>query len=335
MRRSVIGWLVMTLATLMPAMAVAGDQEIANHIVQKLKLEKEQGKLKGFGIDMHVDQGTVWFQGHVATPEQKQLVMKTAQEAKQFGLVQIVDDINIKADSTAATVEAKPVSTGGSFAPSAVAVADHKGQFEPKLAQTKQIRQVSNTTPVAPALGSSRRSAPSETQVLKATPVASNSPKPAVSSDKQQIEALQRQVEMLQKQMQTRSVQTVSAPMPVGPGPVAVRPIGTSVPLAMAPAAQPAAYQGGMPGGMQMPAHLPASASNMGAQHDNPQLPGYAWPAYAAHPNYAGVTYPKSYSPTAWPYIGPFYPYPQVPLGWRKVTLEWDDGWWQLDFADR
>jgi hypothetical protein len=24
-----------------------------------------------------------------------------------------------------------------------------------------------------------------------------------------------------------------------------------------------------------------------------------------------------------------------VPLGWRKVTLEWDDGWWFLDFKDR
>ena len=42
----------------------------------------------------------------------------------------------------------------------------------------------------------------------------------------------------------------------------------------------------------------------------------------------------QQYSPTAWPYIGPFYPYPQVPLGWRKVTLEWDDGWWFLDFKD-
>ena len=50
-------------------------------------------------------------------------------------------------------------------------------------------------------------------------------------------------------------------------------------------------------------------------------MPGYAWPSYAAYPNYAAVTYPKQYSPTAWPYIGPFYPYPQVPLGWRKVTL--------------
>jgi hypothetical protein len=64
-------------------------------------------------------------------------------------------------------------------------------------------------------------------------------------------------------------------------------------------------------------------------------MPGYAWPTYAAYPNYAAVTYPKQYSPTAWPYIGPFYPYPQVPLGWRKVTLEWDDGWWMLDFKDQ
>lgn len=69
--------------------------------------------------------------------------------------------------------------------------------------------------------------------------------------------------------------------------------------------------------------------------YDEPHLPNYAWPTYAAYPNYAGLTYPQQYSPTAWPYIGPFYPYPQVPLGWRKVTLEWDDGWWMLDFKDR
>ena len=64
-------------------------------------------------------------------------------------------------------------------------------------------------------------------------------------------------------------------------------------------------------------------------------LPGYAWPSYASHPNYGAVSYPKQYSPSAWPYIGPFYPYPQVPLGWRRVALEWDDGWWYLDFYDK
>jgi len=69
-------------------------------------------------------------------------------------------------------------------------------------------------------------------------------------------------------------------------------------------------------------------------QYNQPNLPDYAWPSYASYPNYAEVCYPKQYSPKAWPYVGPFYPYPQVPLGWRKTTLEWHDGWWWLDFDD-
>ena len=99
----------------------------------------------------------------------------------------------------------------------------------------------------------------------------------------------------------------------------------------------PLAYAS-MAGGIQpvsgppRPAHAPAASGVAPARYDQPNMPGYAWPSYAAYPNYAGLTYPKQYSPTAWPYIGPFYPYPQVPLGWRKVSLEWDDGWWQLDF---
>lgn len=97
-------------------------------------------------------------------------------------------------------------------------------------------------------------------------------------------------------------------------------------------------YGGGM--GMQAPVmgqpvpmapHSPVGAP----RYDSPNLPNYAWPGYAAHPNYAALTYPQQYSPSAWPYIGPFYPYPQVPLGWRKISLEWDDGWWFLDFTDK
>ena len=92
----------------------------------------------------------------------------------------------------------------------------------------------------------------------------------------------------------------------------------------------------GGPAGAPVPMYMPGSGVGIApARYDHPYMPGYAWPSYAACPNYAAVTYPKQYSPTAWPYIGPFYPYPQVPLGWRKVTLEWDDGWWFLDFKDR
>jgi hypothetical protein len=101
-------------------------------------------------------------------------------------------------------------------------------------------------------------------------------------------------------------------------------------PLAFATAANP-----GMMGGLGSPMPAGMSAPAAGAPSGSPNLPGYAWPGYAAHPNFGGVSYPKQYSASAWPYIGPFYPYPQVPLGWRKVTLEWDDGFWMLDFNDK
>lgn len=95
-------------------------------------------------------------------------------------------------------------------------------------------------------------------------------------------------------------------------------------------------YAGPAAGGMgPVPmGHAPVHQGGRAVSYDNPQMPGYAWPSYAAYPNYGALTYPQQYSASAWPYIGPFYPYPQVPLGWRKVTLEWDDGWWMLDFKD-
>ena len=59
-----------------------------------------------------------------------------------------------------------------------------------------------------------------------------------------------------------------------------------------------------------------------------PKMPPYAWPTYAPYNNYSRVGYPLAYPYNAWPFIGPNYPFPKVPLGWRSVKLEWDDGYW-------
>jgi len=96
---------------------------------------------------------------------------------------------------------------------------------------------------------------------------------------------------------------------------------------------------GGYPGGMMAPGPagiygtaVPGSNPTI---YNQPYMPNHAWPAQAQYPNSAAVQYPKQYSASAWPYIGPFYPYPQVPLGWRKATLEWDDGHWMMDFDSK
>jgi hypothetical protein len=79
---------------------------------------------------------------------------------------------------------------------------------------------------------------------------------------------------------------------------------------------------------------LPEGPAGMtgGAQASMPGAPNYAWPSYAPYPNFSAVGYPTAYPWQAWPNIGPFYPYPEVPLDWRAVTLRWDDGIWWLDF---
>jgi osmotically-inducible protein OsmY len=109
---------------------------------------------------------------------------------------------------------------------------------------------------------------------------------------------------------------------PMGPpmGPPLGAPPAMSGPPGMGPS--PVSGPGPGPEGSQMLYNLP-------------NVPEYAWPTYASYPNYAQVAYPSQYSASAWPYIGPFYPYPQVPLGWRKVQLEWDDGYWSLNFNPR
>ncbi len=80
----------------------------------------------------------------------------------------------------------------------------------------------------------------------------------------------------------------------------------------------------------------PGHAAQAGHQvYNQPNLPDYAWPSYAQHDNYSAVSYPSQYDASAFPYIGPYYPYPQVPMGWRSSTLEWDDGSWNLTFDSR
>jgi hypothetical protein len=70
--------------------------------------------------------------------------------------------------------------------------------------------------------------------------------------------------------------------------------------------------------------HAPPSAHDLAP----PRMPPYAWPTYAPYNNYSRVAYPHLYPYQSWPFIGPCYPFPKVPLGWRSVKLTWQDGYW-------
>ena len=75
---------------------------------------------------------------------------------------------------------------------------------------------------------------------------------------------------------------------------------------------------------------IPLGAPGPNFDQTGPKLPPYSWPTYAPYNNFSRVAYPQAYPYNAFPFIGPYYPFPKVPLGWRSVKMEWDDGHWYL-----
>ena len=329
--RSLLLGLVVAVATLIPNLAAADDQEIARHIMSKLQVEQQRGALKGFHVDMRVDKGTVWYQGFVSNQEQKDLILSTAQKAKHLGVVQIVDDITIQvASETPVASETQQVGfTEPAENPSTPqanvqqanaqqAVAPASSRIQPVAAPIVPTQQLTQELAPTQPLPFAAAQAPIQTAPMQNAPMRGNP----------------MQMGMQRPPMQGNPMQMGMQGPPMQGNPMQMGMQGPPMqgnPMQFAGARNPAPN---MAPGQPMPLNRGAGGG-MPVSGDAASLPNYAWPSYAASPNYAAVTYPGQYSASAWPYIGPFYPYPQVPLGWRKVCLEWDDGWWWLDFQNR
>ncbi|MFG0266583.1 MAG: BON domain-containing protein, partial [Rhodopirellula sp. JB055] len=63
MRRKYFGLAMAAIATLGPAQAFGGDREIAQQVMQRLKVSRDAGELKNFNLDMKVNDGVVVFRG--------------------------------------------------------------------------------------------------------------------------------------------------------------------------------------------------------------------------------------------------------------------------------
>jgi hypothetical protein len=129
--------------------------------------------------------------------------------------------------------------------------------------------------------------------------------------------------------------------LPVSSAPPSLAPQPTANGFSGAPPTVGGAVQGGpMPSpmpGMPAPDGYPGSPPPVPGYQgpppspydlNPPKMPPYAWPTYAPYNNYSRVAYPTLYPYNAWPFVGPIYPFPKVPLGWRAVKLEWQDGYW-------
>jgi len=331
MRSSLIGLVVAVSAALAPLAAFAGDQEVAQQIASQFKTG---GQLKDYKIWVKYENGQAWLKGRVANPAQMATALQIARETPGVrGTVnQLVVSPSREVAATPAPVRQAPTpiarqplqQVAGAMGrehlprttPATLGAAQARRTYSPQhvaqtfarqpLAPLPVPTQRADRVPTSYASGEIRPVAASSAQIP--TPAAPRAPQP---------------------QYPVANAQTPAAMAPQAMRPIPLQPMPVS--YAQQPG-QPMPMAGGRG---PMPMYVAGTPSAVPARYDQPNMPNYAWPSYAAHPNYAALTYPKQYSPTAWPYIGPFYPYPQVPMGWRKVTLEWHDGWWQLDFKGR
>lgn len=427
MRRFFLKAAVLALAAACPSLGWAGDHEIAQQISQRLQAQRAAGTLKGFKLDMKVDQGVVIFSGNVASDAQKSLVLSAAEGLD--GVADVVDQINITQTAgviAAATPIAPPAQNNVSLReflsgktsfkpaeaeslvteplPMSPAQAEIEPQvddavreqvaLEPETSLAGQLQAPGPTLMTADGnedlaesasgiLPASASEAPEADEMLTSAIVnrigqaqrdgqlrgfgvdisveagdayidgraASAQQKALILDLARQTPGVQRVIDQIEV-LETAPVAATSAapglqPM-THPAPLPPAVMQQAIPahgqmvaqqqFAQQPLPQQQLAQHVVGGGPVAGQPVPMAPYASGAatpRYDQPYLPNYAWPGYAAYPNYAAVTYPQQYSPSAWPYIGPFYPYPQVPLGWRKVSLEWDDGWWFLDFSSR
>lgn len=353
MRRFLLGVVIASATAAMPLEAHGGDREIAKNVMTELQQFQDAGQLKGFDINMKVEDGVVYLTGEVATSRQRSMIVRSA--AKAAGSENVVNEIQIRSSQQEATDVLPASGSEQSDTPSDQDRAITDAIYE-RLAEAKQAGKlrgfnldistvrgdvwvrghVTSDRTKAMVLDIARRTR-GVVQVIDDLSVAGkNGVRPA--SNEMSLPPPMPVPPVPQTGLQGSSMPVMGRSSQTGPRAFAP---SSSASYSSCPDAAGCAGGVGGAGGMggvggPMPLNHAGAEFGAGApRYDQPNLPNYSWPSYAAYPNYAAVTYPKQYSPSAWPYIGPFYPYPQVPLGWRQVTLQWDDGLWYLDFTSK
>jgi len=335
-----------------PAQSKANNQQMADKIAVALR----DAKLQGYDIGIEYKNGTATLTGRVTDPKQKE---RATQVLEKVQGVSRVDNQLILTTKPAVADRARPsgVQQAGmesagpqnrrveqvNFQPAGgpIPTADQPAADPSNAANQSKAEEIAAALTAAQLDGYDIEIRYQDGVALIGGSVGTQAEREAAERVVQQIPGVMQVQNYLRPAQQPQAPQMAMHPGMMGPqGPM----MGPQGPM-MGPQGpiHPAAYQGGgMPGapmpvppGMGAPGYGHGGPGASPAVFNSPSLPDHAWPSYAQYPNSAAVTYPQQYSASAFPYIGPFYPYPQVPLGWRDATLRWDDGQWNLQFRQR
>lgn len=347
----------------------AYNQQVAEQVAGKLRA----ARLSGADIEIEFQDGVLTLKGQVADAGTKALASQLGQSVG--GVQSVNNQMTTGSAGPIQQVAAQAPASRADANPFAPRSGVQAAAFESSMGQPSGIQQVAAAQAAARNRSQSQAPAAAPAVRRPAPPAAAPAASGASNQQAaEQVAMALKNAGLSGYDIQVRCdggvctlAGTVSSPMhrdaaikaasQAAATTPAIKQIDPQLRVAAANPIMPASFQeggavNGMPPGMPLgmppgygappagvvpppPGWAQPGASPVGPVYDQPGLPQHAWPSYAQYPNYAAVTYPRQYSASAWPYIGPFYPYPQVPLGWREVTLEWDDGHWFLDFNDR
>jgi len=345
MQRIVVSLAMLFALVLIPAMGFAQNQnsQSLNQQTAQAIADKLSDKYPDYTINVRYNSGTATLSGELYSKDQVDEAvsyvqslpgvskvintLKVAQQLTQVvpiqGVSRVGNNVVHSAVSETSAVQSVPQPAVVQQVPASNVITQVSGrqQMQGVVDFTQQIPPGATTqspqvaAPPAPSVAAPPAPAPSLIQApTSSVPTPTLTPAPTV------------QVGYLESSQQAEGT-SYSAPFS-NPAPIT---ISTDQDVSYSPQYSPQYSSYSMNGNMPMPMGQQTATAG---RYDQPNVPNYAWPAYAAPNNYSEVTYPRLYCPQAAPYIGPFYPYPQVPLEWRKVTLEWHDGYWWVDFDD-
>jgi hypothetical protein len=254
MRRLLTGFVVAATTALVPMLALAGNQEVAEQIAKGLR---NSDRMCDYKIGVKYQDGTAWLRGHVTSPEQVSTALKLVYQTP--GVTRVVNELTVA--SGVAAPAAQPDSCQNALPDTDVT---------PSAFNPLRGREDAPTAAQAPRpkLGLVKR--------LGAALSGSSEPQPLREEAPDRVERVPSSFAPLPVEA-VSDEEPLAEPQPVVPQ--RARPIAKTsrAPQQVAmnqPTRGPVAPNGG-----PMPMYTAASAAGVApARYDQPNLPNYAWP---------------------------------------------------------
>ena len=146
MRRFLTGFVVAAIAAVIPAMALAGNQEVAEQIANRLR---KSGQMSDYKIGVKYQDGTAWLQGHVASEEQMKTALRLVFQISSVD--RVVNEMKVASSEAAKPAESETAQVDGNEDNPADRQAAPSGD-NPLREQDARARQLKNAA-IAEKLG--------------------------------------------------------------------------------------------------------------------------------------------------------------------------------------